>query len=114
MSVIENGKMTAQKRGGRPDVELDVAAPPPLQAAAGPAMGAMQFCAFASISRMTLWRLIRSGEILQIHVGTKSLILIDSWNRYVAREIAANEARRTPAEPEPVRRGRGRPRRIVA
>jgi hypothetical protein len=71
------------------------------------------FVALSGLSRMSIWRLTQSGDLLSFKSGKKRLIVLSSWNEYVARRLAAEETRCTPAhepEPAPHRRGRGRPR----
>jgi hypothetical protein len=75
------------------------------------------FKALTGLSRMSIWRLTRSGELRSFKSGKKRLIVLNSWNEYVARRLAAEETRHAPApepEPEPqARRGRGRPRKAA-
>jgi excisionase family DNA binding protein len=47
-----------------------------------------EFCQLASVSRMTVWRMISRGEIEAISVGAKRLILIDSWHHLIERRLA--------------------------
>ena len=73
------------------------------------------FVALSGLSRMSIWRLTQSGDLLSFKSGKKRLLILSSWNEYVARGLAAEETRRHgPAEPEPApRRGRGRPRKAA-
>jgi predicted DNA-binding transcriptional regulator AlpA len=67
------------------------------------------FVALSGLSRMSIWRLTQSGELRSFKSGKKRLIVLSSWNEYVARRLA-EETRPEAPEPAPARRGRGRPR----
>ena len=54
------------------------------------------FVALSGLSRMSIWRLTRSSELLSFKSGKKRLIVLSSWNEYVARRLAAEEVRGRP------------------
>ena len=74
--TAEPPRRRAQKKGARdPPLELRT-------------ISIDEFCALASVSRMTCWRMLRRGDIESITVGVKRLILLNSWHRLIERKLA--------------------------
>jgi hypothetical protein len=101
-----DGRLTARKRARHPVANLDdhgvtvmrqTAEPPRRRAQKKRAqdpppelrtVSIDEFCALASVSRMTCWRMLRRGDIESITIGVKRLILLNSWHRLIERKLA--------------------------
>jgi hypothetical protein len=54
------------------------------------------FCKLSGIGRTKTYELLDAGEIESIHIGTRRLIIVDSYRRLLARLRAAGTSRRLP------------------
>jgi excisionase family DNA binding protein len=61
-----------------------------------------EFCRLSGIGRSKVYEMLGSGEIESIHVGTRRLVLLDSYRRLIERQRAAQAERRArPADATP-------------
>jgi len=57
-----------------------------------------RFCELTGISRSKLYQMLDAGEIASVHIGSRRLILIDSYRRLLVRlQTAQAEKRARPA-----------------
>jgi hypothetical protein len=54
-----------------------------------------EFRRLSGISRSRIYELLDAGEIESIHIGTRRLILMDSYKRLIERQRAAGSQPRT-------------------
>jgi hypothetical protein len=51
-----------------------------------------EFCRLSALSRMSVWRLTKSGDLKAVNVGAKRLILLQSYHDFLARRAAEEAA----------------------
>jgi len=81
------------------------------------------FCRVSGIGRSKTYELLSTGALDSLKIGKRRLIILDSYRKLIEQQRSAgpSAATRTPTgaapagpiEPAALRRGRGRPRKIV-
>src|SRR4051812_28772434 len=81
------------------------------------------FCRISDIGRSKTYELLSTGALDSLKIGKRRLIILDSYRKLIEQQRSAGPSAATrtptgaapagPVEPAALRRGRGRPRKIV-